>query len=110
MNRVSHMATSIKLFFLSIERSGNIISSYRSRSHIVAMTPSDKIYRRMSLTWGVRAHFVEQFTDTDQMLAYCREYLVGQGLVASGDSFILTAGIPVGVTGSTNMIRIETIE
>jgi len=89
---------------------GNITSSYRPRSHIIAMTPSDKIYRRMSLTWGVSAHSVEQFADTDQMLAYCREYLVGQGLVVPGDSFILTAGIPVGVTGSTNMIRIETVE
>ena len=89
---------------------GNIISSYRPRGHIIAMTPSNQVYRRMSLTWGVSAHLVEQFSDTDQMLAYCRDYLLGQKLVLSGDNFILTAGIPVGITGSTNMIRIETIE
>ena len=89
---------------------GNIISSYRPSGHIVAMTPSDRVYKRMSLTWGVSGHHVEQFSDTDQMLAYCRGYLLDQGLVLPGESFILTAGIPVGVTGSTNMIRIETIE
>ena len=75
-----------------------------------AMTPNNQVYRRMSLTWGVSAHFVEQFSDTDQMLAYCKDYLLDQELASSGDSFILTAGIPVGITGSTNMIRIENIE
>ena len=90
-------------------KTADITSSYRPPCPIIAMTPSDRVHRRLLLSWGVSPSKVDKFTDTDQMLEHCRGHLVDGGWISVGDSFILTAGIPVGVSGSTNMIRVETV-
>ena len=43
------------------------------------------------------------------MLEFCRKFLIDNNIIKKGEQFIMTAGIPVGVTGTTNMIKIETI-
>ena len=82
---------------------------FRPSSLIFAMTPSDKVYRKLSLSWGVVPVRVRRFKSTDQMLKFCKKFLIDNHITKKEEQFIMTAGIPVGVTGTTNMIKIETI-
>ena len=102
---------SLKIMIVMTESgsTGNTISSFRPSASIFAMTPSDRVYRKLSLTWGVIPIKVRTFKSTDQMLSFSRKFLIDNGIVKKDDQFIMTAGIPVGVTGSTNMIKIETV-
>ena len=102
---------SLKIMIIMTESgsTGNTISSFRPSASIFAMTPSDRVYRKLSLTWGVIPIKVRTFKSTDQMLSFSRKFLIDHGIVKKDDQFIMTAGIPVGVTGSTNMIKIETV-
>ena len=43
------------------------------------------------------------------MLNYCKKFLIEKGMIKKGEMFIMTAGVPIGITGTTNMIRIECI-
>ena len=102
---------SLKIMIIMTESgsTGNTMSSFRPSSLIFAMTPEDKVYRRLSLTWGIVPIKINKFKSTDQMLKFCRKYLIDNNIIKTGEQFIMTAGIPVGVTGTTNMIKIETI-
>ena len=71
------------------------------------MTPRISTYYKLVLTWGVTPVLVNQFSTTDEMLIFAKNYLVDKKLIKTNDSFIMTAGVPVGVTGTTNMIKIE---
>ena len=85
------------------------MSSFRPTSSIIAMTPSQKVYRRLSLSWGITSINVRKFKSTDEMLSLSKKFLIENKIIKKGDYFIMTAGVPVGITGSTNMIKIEVI-
>jgi pyruvate kinase len=86
-----------------------IASKQRPRMPILAFTPLEATARRTSLYWGVRPVVVETVDDTDQMIRQTNAQIKELGLVASGESIVLTAGVPMGSPGSTNMVRVETI-
>lgn len=85
------------------------ISKFRPKCLIVAATPSEKVRRQLNLEWGVKSVLVEDFTDTDAMIQGSLKKTIEQKLVNPGDKVILTAGVPVGLSGSTNLIKVETI-
>ena len=86
---------------------GNTMSSFRPNTAIIAMTPNKNVFRRLSLSWGVVPVQVKKFKSTDQMLAFNKKFLIDRGIIKKGDLFIMTAGVPVGVVGTTNMIKID---
>ena len=102
---------SLKIMIIMTESgsTGNTMSSFRPSSLIFAMTPSEEVYRKLSLSWGVTPVKVKKYKSTDQMLKFCRKFLIDNSIIKEGEQFIMTAGIPVGITGTTNMIKIETI-
>jgi len=102
---------SIKVMVIMTESgdTGNTMSSFRPTSSIIAMTPSDSVYRRLSLSWGILPIKVRKFKSTDQMLSFIKKFLIDNKIIKNDDLFIMTAGVPVGVTGSTNMIKIEVL-
>ena len=89
---------------------GNTLSSFRPRSVIIAMTPRENVYRRLSLSWGILPVKVKKFRSTDQMLDFNKKFLMDNNIIKKDDMFVMTAGVPVGITGTTNMIKIERIE
>ena len=102
---------SIKVMIVMTESgdTGNSMSSFRPTSSIIAMTPSESIYRKLSLTWGVLPVKVRKFKSTDQMLSFIRKFLIDNKIIKNDELFIMTAGVPVGVIGSTNMIKVEVL-
>ena len=89
---------------------GNTMSSFRPSSIIIGMTPDEGVYRRLALSWGILPVKVKRFRSTDQMLDFNKKFLMDNNIIKKDDMFVMTAGVPVGVTGTTNMIKIETLK
>lgn len=86
-----------------------MISKYRPKAPIVAVTSNDYVSRRLSLTWGVYPQIGQKASTTDDMLDIAVEESVNSGIVASGDLVVITAGVPVGEAGTTNLMKIHVV-
>jgi pyruvate kinase len=86
-----------------------LISRFRPRAPIVAVTPHASTWRRLCLTWGVFPLLTPPIQDTDHMLRVVEEEAVKAGMLNHGDRVIITAGTPIGTTGSTNLIKADVI-
>ncbi|MCE5171300.1 pyruvate kinase [Paenibacillus profundus] len=86
-----------------------MVSKYRPKAPIIAATPSEKVMRGLSLTWGVVPVKVEQASSTDEMfdVAVCGG--VNTGIVSEGDLVVITAGVPTSCAGSTNLVKVSQI-
>ncbi|MBP2024858.1 pyruvate kinase [Peptoniphilus stercorisuis] len=85
------------------------ISKFRPESKIIATTTSEKVRRQLSLEWGIESILVPALTNTDDVIENSIEMALKENLVKPGDTVILTAGVPVGLAGSTNLIKVQTI-
>jgi len=86
-----------------------MVSKYRPKAPVVAVTPVDKVLRKMALIWGVQPLLVKRTADTDSMISTAIESALGAGLISPGDLVVITAGLPVGVHGTTNLIKVHTV-
>lgn len=86
-----------------------MVSKYKPRAPIIAVTPNAKVAAELMLTWGVFPLLSQPNTTTDEIYDTAVKAAREAGLISSGDLVIFTAGVPVGVTGTTNYLRIETL-
>ncbi len=85
------------------------ISHFRPSATILSPTPTESTYHALALVWGVLPVVIDRVQSTDKMVEQSTEKLVALGLAKPGDRFVLTAGIPWGVSGTTNMIKVQEI-
>ncbi|MDI6784509.1 MAG: pyruvate kinase [bacterium] len=85
------------------------IARFRPKCPIIALTPNRKTLYRLGLVWGVYAYYFENLPDTDTIFAKATELVKAQSLAKSGDTIIITAGIPLRQPGTTNLIRVLTL-
>jgi len=83
------------------------ISRFRPRQPIIALSPKQETVRRLALSWGCLPRLVADPRDTDDMIESATQSALKTGLVSRGDLVVITAGHPVGVAGSTNMVRVK---
>jgi pyruvate kinase len=86
-----------------------MISKYRPDCEILAVTDKVTTVRRLALVWGVDCIYTPEFGDTDNMIMDVVGKAVEQGYVKFGDIVIVAAGVPLGVQGNTNMIKVHTV-
>lgn len=86
-----------------------MVSKCRPESIIVALTPNEAVARRLCLLNSVFPAVVKESTTTDEMLETAVEGSLKTGLVKHGDLVVITAGVPVGQPGTTNLLKIHTI-
>jgi pyruvate kinase len=86
-----------------------MISKYRTKAPIVAVTANDHVCRRLALVWGVYPQLGRICSSTDEMLDSAVEDSLNSGLVKHGDLVVITAGVPVGEAGTTNMMKIHVV-
>ncbi|OAB32010.1 pyruvate kinase [Paenibacillus macquariensis subsp. defensor] len=86
-----------------------VVSKYRPEAPIVAVTTEDRTMRRLTLTWGVTPVKGKLASTTDEMFDYALQGGIDSGLVAEGDLVVITAGVPLGRSGSTNLIKVSVI-
>ena len=85
------------------------ISKYRPKSDIIAVTPKATTARQCSLIWGVYPVIREGIYSTDELLNNAVATAVDTGRVVNGDLIIITAGVPTGETGTTNLMKLHLI-
>ncbi|CAH1204691.1 Pyruvate kinase [Paenibacillus auburnensis] len=86
-----------------------VVSKYRPKSQIIAVTTQERTMRQLALVWGVTPVFGNEATSTDELLETALKGGKASGLVKAGDLVVITAGIPLGRSGSTNLVKVDTI-
>jgi pyruvate kinase len=86
-----------------------LISKFRPQSPIVSCTTSEKVCRQMNLSWGVTPVMLEYKDSTDALFKAASEKAYELGIAYQGDLVVITAGIPLGCSGTTNMMKVEEI-
>ena len=86
-----------------------MISKYRPNADIVAMTFDEKIEHSLAVVWGVTPVLAEKPKSTDDMFEKAAEVAKEKGLVKDGDLVIIVAGVPVGESGTTNVMKLQII-
>jgi len=98
---------------VAVTRSGEtarVVSRYRPRTSIVAITDRTEILRRLNLIWGIHGMLIERLNDdSDTTLQKIQESLVKSGLVQRGQYVVLLAGQPFLAQGSTNFVKVEKV-
>ncbi|HYR49860.1 MAG TPA: pyruvate kinase [Candidatus Eisenbacteria bacterium] len=84
-------------------------SKARPRVPVIAASPHPEVLRRTALYSGVIPLLVSPGSDTDQMVANATSAARDEGLVRPGDRVVVVAGVPVGLAGQTNLIKVETV-
>lgn len=85
------------------------VAKERPRTPILCMTPNETTYRRMALVWGVIPLLVQEFSTIDEMISITIRAAHDKGLVHRGDKLVIIAGVPFGIAGQTNLLKIHTV-
>ena len=64
----------------------------------------------MNMSWGLIPEIVEEQQDTDKLIDSAISKSLEMGIIKPGDLVVVTAGVPLGVSGNTNMMRVETVK
>ena len=91
-------------------RSARMISRYRPACDIIAGSTSEKVCRQLNMSWGVTPFPVEEKNDVFELCDHAIEVARQHGVIKSGDIAVITSGVPMGVSGTTNMIKVETVK
>ncbi|HKM00558.1 MAG TPA: pyruvate kinase [Sedimentibacter sp.] len=85
------------------------VSKFRPIAPIIAATQSQEVMRKLQLNWGVYPIQIEKLYSTDLIIEKSVEKALELGYLKNGDLTIITAGVPVGVSGSTNLLKIHIV-
>jgi pyruvate kinase len=94
---------------LGITMSGataNRLAQFRPDCLVIGLTPSEKVYNQMALTWGVLPLFIPQNENIIELYDICIEKARNKGLIEKNDKVVITSGFPLGLSGETNNIRV----
>jgi pyruvate kinase len=83
------------------------VARHRPSAPVLAITPSERVYRQLSIVWGVMPHLSADIASTDEMVGVATQVLTERKVIEPGTRFVITAGVPFGMRGTTNMIRVE---
>jgi pyruvate kinase len=116
-NAISHAAVTtahdlgIKAI-ITVTKTGSTarnLSKFRPACTIIGCTPNETVCRQMSLSWGVEPIMITEKENTEELFKCAIDASVKNGFLEDGDVAVLTAGIPLGIAGNTNMLKVATI-
>lgn len=85
------------------------VSRFRPIAPIIAATESEQVMRIMSLYWGVYPMKIEKMKSTDEIIEGSVAKALQNGYIENGDLIVITAGVPVGISGSTNLLKVHIV-
>jgi|DewCreStandDraft_2_1066082.scaffolds.fasta_scaffold00229_45 pyruvate kinase len=106
---VRRLKAPLVLTFTSTGATARVVSSFRPPVPILALTESERTYHQLALVWGVVPVLCPPGLSFDDMLDFGREVILQRHLARPGDRIVVTAGVPMHVPGTTNLLRIESI-
>ncbi|MDY4482862.1 pyruvate kinase [Butyricicoccus porcorum] len=90
-------------------RSARMVARYRPDCDIIGCTPSETVAHQLNLVWGVSPVLVEEKNNVFDLFDYALDTTRDQGLMKEGDIAVITSGVPIGVSGTTNMIKVQVV-
>ena len=87
-----------------------MISRFRPACPVAALTTREKVRRQLSICWGVIPFLTGEVNSTDRIFSLATETALKEGLVKNGDTVVITAGVPLGRSGSTNLLKAAIID
>jgi pyruvate kinase len=116
-NAISHATCTTALdlsasAIITVTQSGHtarMISRFRPACPIIATTTDPRVLRQLSLSWGVIPYLVQEALSTDEMFDMGVEMALESGYVKSGELVVITAGVPIGVSGTTNILKVHIV-
>ena len=91
-------------------RSARMVARYRPSCGIIGCTPTKKVWYQLNLAWGVTPVLLSETDNVFDLFDSALETAKNQGLMQSGDLAVITSGVPIGVSGTTNMIRVQVVK
>ena len=90
--------------------SAKMVSRFRPGCPIVALCPDERVRRQLAISWGVEPYLCDDVEDTDTLFAMCVYTALKEKAVKVGDTVVITAGVPIGKSGSTNLIKAQVVD
>ena len=89
--------------------SARMISKYRPETMVVGATTSEKAWRQLNLSWGVFPVMCEVKQNTDELFDHAVEVSLAAGAIKKGDTVVISAGVPLGIAGNTNLLKVHEV-
>jgi pyruvate kinase len=86
------------------------VSKYRPESPILAITPNANVAQRLIMSWGVSSYLEPELASAGDIFYEAAQLSLRAGMTKSGDLVVITAGVPMGTPGSTNLIKVQQVE
>ncbi len=86
-----------------------LLSKYRPEQPIIACVMQERVRRQLSLSWGIEPVMMAYANSTDELIENSVATAQNTGLLKSGDTAVVTAGVPVGISGTTNMMKVQMV-
>ena len=90
--------------------SARMVSRFRPGCPVVALCPDERVRRQLAISWGVYPYLCDDVEDTDTLFAMCVYTALKEKAVKVGDTVVITAGVPIGRSGSTNLIKAQVVD
>ena len=97
---------------VTVSESGNtarLLSKYRPEQPIIACVMKEQVQRQLALSWGITPLMMSLAHSTDELIEMSTSLAKENGYLHNGELAVVTAGVPVGVSGTTNMIKIHMV-
>ncbi len=116
-NAISHATCTTALdlkasAIITVTQSGHtarMVARFRPACPIIATTVNPKVQRQLNLSWGVTPYLVKMATTTDELFDMGIEKALESGFVKNGDLAVITAGVPTGISGTTNTLKVHIV-
>ena len=116
-NAISHAACTTALdlkakAILTVTKTGGtakLLSKFRPNRPIISCTTSERTWRQLNLSWGVIPLMSREMTTTDELFQHAVDCATEAGLLETGDLVVITAGVPVGISGTTNLLKVHIV-
>ncbi len=90
--------------------SARMISRYRPGCQIIGCTMDEKVGRQLNLSWGVRPLLIMEESDVIELFNHSVSNARDYGFLKPGELVVITSGVPLGMAGTTNMIKVQTVQ
>jgi pyruvate kinase len=91
-------------------KTARMISRFRPGCNIAALTTEERVRRQLALAWGVVPVLSGNVDSTDRLFSLCVDSAKKESLVTPGDIVVITAGVPLGKSGTTNLVKAQVVK
>ncbi len=98
---------------ITVTKSGTtarMISKFRPQTMIIGATVSEKAWRQLNLSWGVLPVMCELKNNSDELFDHAVDVSLRSGAIKHGDTVVISAGVPLGISGTTNMLKVHEVK